>query len=407
MTERPFVASRPPRSSGPPAAPPDPPRVPRATLVTGDEKLIDHVALVVAAAGTELRILSAADGAPVPAADPHELVLLGADRLEQLDGATGPLHAPGRADSVLVGWAGDHERMWRAAAATPGTRVAVLPEASAWLGEFLGERGLRGGAGKVLAFAGAVGGAGTTTAAVLAASTAVRAGRTTLLIDADPASGGIFHRLGTDGRSLGRPRGPGTDAQPGGAAPFAGLTWNDIATADGRLPPHQLADVLPSTRGLSFLTWSEWRAPGIPAPDGPVPPGVLSEVVASARQAFDVVVLDSGRAGPASMTGHAWGAPDAAICVLPADRQWALSALDGDVDWLALVTGQLPNGHDAFSIAAEAGMPLLTYVPPLRSIRRAAADGTVLDLARQRVPARAMAPVSALWDGGPDRAGAA
>ncbi|RZU62367.1 secretion/DNA translocation related CpaE-like protein [Zhihengliuella halotolerans] len=361
--------------------------------MTADERLIDHVALVVAAAGTELRIDSGAGGR-LAGGDAHELVLLGADRLEQLDGAPGPFRGAG--DAVLVGWAGDQERLWRAAAAHPGTRVAVLPDASAWLGEFLGERGLRGGAGTVLAFAGAVGGAGTTTVALLAASTAVRSGRSTLLIDADPASGGIGHRLGMGSRGL-RPPEPGGGH---GQARASGLAWDDIASADGRLPPHQLADVLPSTGGLSFLTWSAARSPESPERAEPVSAGVLSEVVASARQAYDVVVLDSGRAGPGPLAGHAWGAPDAAVCVVPGDRPWSLTALPTELAWLALVTGRLPSGHDAFTVAAEAGMPLLTYVPPLRTIRRASADGAVLELGRHRVTARAMAPVAALWERG-------
>lgn len=362
-------------------------------LVTADERLIDHVALVVAAAGTELRIESA-PGRTGAAADPHELVLLGADRLERLGGAPGALGCPG--DAVLVGWAGDQERMWRAAAEHPGTRVAVLPEASAWLGEFLGERGLRAGAGTVLAFAGAVGGAGTTTVALLAASAAVRAGRSTLLVDADPASGGIAHRLNAGRRKPVRPHGGEPDGSPH-PAEVSGLAWDDIASADGRLPPHQLADVLPSTGGLSFLTWSEDRAPEPPGRPGPVPASVLSEVVASARQAYDVVVLDSGRAGPGPLAGYAPGAPDSAVCVVPADRPWSLAALPADVDWLALVTGRLPNGRDAFKVAEAAGMPLLTYVPPLRTIRRASAEGAVLELGRHRAAARAMAPVAALW----------
>ena len=111
---------------------PDPAWLPDASgetlLVTGDAVLAGEVERVVAAAGGTLRtvpdVLAAA-----PFWERAAAVLVGSDVTTFLPRR--------RAPAVLVGLAGDGDRLWQLAAAMGAERVAVLPEASAWLAAHL------------------------------------------------------------------------------------------------------------------------------------------------------------------------------------------------------------------------------------------------------------------------------
>ena len=358
------------RDSGNPGTP-DPEE--GCLLATRDDELADAVALVAAAAGVRLSVLRELP----PPGTPASALLLGPD----FAGSEGP-GWDGR-PVVLVGHPAEEELLWRVAAQRPGSRVAVLPQAAAWLGEYLGELGLRGGTGRVLVLAGAAGGTGTSTLAALAAGASSLAGARTVLIDADPHSCGVWPVL--------RPRIPD------------GVGWEDLGRSSGQLPPAQLAEILPLAQGAAVLTWSG------SAPRADLPPGLLGEVVSAARRVFDEVVVDAGRTAgiePALAT-----VADAGLAVLPASRlhtsvlgvwggtdhngapagsrtgrPFGNAALAGEPFWQAAVVGRLGAGMDARRVAAAAGLPLGGYLPWLRVVARSAQEGRLITaLARRRV----------------------
>ncbi|MGG5752005.1 hypothetical protein ACQ3I4_05200 [Zafaria sp. Z1313] len=336
------------------ARPPEPSAGTDCLLRTRHDALADHVALIAAAAGAVLRVEREPDPRPGPGC---AALLLGPDGVGSADGS------PPGTPVILTGYPEDAEVLWRAAARRPGARVAVLPQAAAWLGEFLGELGLKGGPGTVRLFAGAAGGAGTTTTALLHAAAATLDGARTLFIDADPFSPGVWPLLGGDRAGV--------------------LGWEDLARSHGRMAPSQLAEVLPLAQGTAVLSWSE-RGPA-----AELPGGVLHEVVAAARRIYDLVVVDAGRAAG---TGPSVAAlADEAVAVLPARRPVGTPGAPADAQgpaWTGAVVGRLPAGSDARAVAAAAGLGLAAYVPWSRAVERAAGEGRlVAALSRRSVRA--------------------
>lgn len=324
-------------------------------LVTRDEALADHVALVAAAAGAILHVARAPSlGRP----DPGGVILLGPDA------ADAETAQRGAGTVIMVGYAESEDGLWKAAARRPGARVAVLPRAAAWLGEFLGELGLRRGPGRVLLVAGTAGGAGTTTVAALTAAAATLEGQRTLLIDADPHSPGLWPML--------RPAASGT------------VGWEDLALSRGQVAPSQLAEILPVVQGMAVLTWADR------SPSGELPGRVLGEVVAASRRIFDAVVVDAGRV--AGLDASLVAVADLALAVVPsrsvASPGWFPDPAVDALRWQAVVTGRLPAGADAARIASASGLEAAGFLPDLRAIRNAAADGRLLScLGRRNVRA--------------------
>ncbi|WP_417234704.1 septum site-determining protein Ssd [Arthrobacter sp.] len=311
-------------------------------LVTRDDGLADHVALIAAACGV---VLAVERRPPDPWPAGCTLALLGPDAV--LDpSAAGP-----RVPVVLVGFASDRDGLWRVAARQPGVRVAILPEASAWLGEFLGERELHAGHGRLTVFAGGTGGTGTTTLAVLTALYAGRKGTRSLVVDADPHSRGIWALLG-------RPA-------------AGGVGWEDLMRSRGQIAPGHLAGILPQVGGTSVLTWTH----GQPAP---VRGAILHEVIAAARRSFDAVVVDAGRS--AGLGETLVQLADSVLVVASAAVPGSPQAFtpvgpDAGTTWRIVVTGSLPAGMDAPRVAAAAGLELLAYVPPTPALAAASAEG--------------------------------
>ncbi|WP_372697172.1 septum site-determining protein Ssd [Arthrobacter sp. JSM 101049] len=311
-------------------------------LVTRDDGLADHVALVAAACGAVLvveRYLP--DRLPAGCT----LALLGPDAAD-----TDPAQRP-VVPVVLVGFAPDRDGLWRAAARNPGVRVAILPEASAWLGEFLGEQGLHAGRGRVTLVAGASGGTGTTTLAVLAGLAGGRRGVRSLVVDADPHSNGIWPLLGRQ-RTI-------------------GVGWEDLTRSHGRIAPGHLAGILPDVAGTAVLTWTG----GAPVP---LPKATVNEVLAAARRTYDSVVVDVGRI--AGLDETLAGLADSVVVVASAatpgpGQPLAPGGREGRAPWRLVVTGRLPAGADAARVASASGLELLAYVPPMPALAAAAAEG--------------------------------
>ncbi|HKU03874.1 MAG TPA: septum site-determining protein Ssd, partial [Arthrobacter sp.] len=199
-------------------------------LVTSSGVLRAEVERIVAAAGSQLRAVPDA----VEAGrywDAATAVLVGSDVRE--------LPPRRRTPAVLVGLDGEGDSLWHLAAALGAERVAVLPDAAAWLADHLSRSRSPGPGGLVLGITGGCGGAGATTAAIWTTQVAAGLGARVLLVDGDPWGGGLELALA--------------------AEETPGLRWPDLAEARGSIDPVQLADSLPVAGGFSFLSWPATR----------------------------------------------------------------------------------------------------------------------------------------------------
>ena len=188
----------------------------RPLVVSADERLLDDVLRLLAAAGTEPEL--ATGGAALRRAHREApLVLVGADVLE-----AAVVRALPRRPGVVVVAAGELSAAeWATAVELGAERVAVLPADEGWLLSRAAaavrapvERGW------LAAVGGSCGGAGASTLAAALALTAGRGGPGVLLIDADPWGGGLDLVLGRGARrraalaAAGRAAGSGGRRRP-------------------------------------------------------------------------------------------------------------------------------------------------------------------------------------------------
>ena len=276
------------RGPGSPPPPEPGPWIPgdsaETLLVTGVDVLRSEVERIVAAAGGQLRtVQDVAEAAPFW--DAAAAVLVGSDIRE--------LPPRRRAPAVLLGLKGDGDGLWHLAAAVGAERVAVLPDAAAWLAEYLSRSRAPEAGGLVLGLTGGCGGAGATTAAIWIAQAAAGTGIRVLLIDGDPWGGGLELALAAE------------DAH--------GLRWPDLAGVSGSIDPAQLDDALPVAGGFSFLSWpgTRDRAAGVDA-------STVAAVLDAARRGCELVVLDIGRDREALAGLRRGMRPDHRRCARPA-----------------------------------------------------------------------------------------
>lgn len=267
-----------------------------------------------------------------------------------------------RAPAVLVGLAVDGEGLWQLAAALGAERVAVLPEASAWLAAHLSRSGSPIAGGLVLGISGGCGGAGATTAAIWLAQAAARHGTKVLLVDGDPRGGGLELALA--------------------AEDTPGLRWPDLAGASGSIDPAQLAESLPTIGGFSFLSW-----PGSRDGAGAVEVATVSIVLEAARRGFELVVLDIGR-GNEPLRAFAWDC-DRLILIVPAQLRAAVATARllhdlPPVETSLVVRGKPGTALDAGLIADSVGLPLSGIVPEVRGTAAATELGRLLVSGQQR-----------------------
>ena len=230
-------------------------------LVTEDPWMVEQVAGIALAAAVRVQQCSPAESATIAQfAGP---VLWAIDTFGQLHPQE---HL--RCD-VLLSAGSDSAQLWLAASCRPQSRVAILPEAAGWLGEYLGQWSLRSGQGYTLSFAGLAGGIGTSALASLLAHAGTLSALHTVLIDLDPFSSSLWPLL---------------DWQPA-----KGIGWEELQSSGGTLAAHQFAEALARTQQTAVLTWH--REPGRFTIDE----SLAVRVLAAARQAFDLVVIDTGR----------------------------------------------------------------------------------------------------------------
>jgi secretion/DNA translocation related CpaE-like protein len=233
----------------------------RPLLVTADPGLTDAVLAVASEAGVDLSVTpDPGSAAPFWASAP--LVLIDS---EQLSAAAA---LPSRRGIVIVTRAIEDAETWRRLVGAGVEHIVELPLGAPWLFERLGRSLETDPQSGLVAVVGAAGGAGTSTVAgALAHHLAVHEGNA-VLVDLDPAGGGIDLMLG------------GEDD--------AGARWNELAGVSGRVDERILIDALPVTHGLPVLSWP---AEGEIEPDAVAVGHVLDALMRSRHS----VVADIGR----------------------------------------------------------------------------------------------------------------
>lgn len=255
---------------------------PRPLVVSTDERLLDDLLRLLAAAGTEPEL---ATGGPALRRAYREapLVLVGADAL-----TAGVLRTlPRRPGVVVVTPSELPASAWAAAVEVGAERVAVLPEEETWL---LSRAAAAVRApverGRLIAVGGSCGGAGAST---VAAAVALAAAPGVVLVDADAWGGGLDLLLGAERAE--------------------GLRWPDLTGLRGRVAGNALLAALPEAGGVHVVSASRSNP-------GTVPGEALSAVVEAVRAGGWPVVVDLPRSEP--------GAPNSPVPAVLADADLAV-----------------------------------------------------------------------------------
>jgi secretion/DNA translocation related CpaE-like protein len=317
-----------------------------ALLVTRDERLLDDLLRLAAAAGTLLHVAHDSSAALREWAG-ASVVLVGIDLAQQV-----AEQRPPRRDHVhVVGHGPVSDPVFRAALAVGAVDVVELPVAESWIVELLtdavdtrGTATARPHAYTVGVVSGS-GGSGATTFACALALTAARR-RQAMLLDLDPL-------------------GPGVDRVVGLDAP-AGVRWDALASSRGRLGSRSLRAALPEKDGLAVLTWDVGSPVDLDAAS-------VREVLSAARRGNDVVVVDLPR-GIDDVTAEVFSRCDRVLVVANASVAGVASA--GKVaavlgtlnENLGVVVRGRAAAVPAHDVAATLGLPLVAEVPHQRRL---------------------------------------
>ncbi|MEU2790581.1 septum site-determining protein Ssd [Streptomyces sp. NPDC007100] len=263
-------------------------------IVTEDDNLLDDLLRLCAAAGATPEVAyggSARGRGRGWAAAP--LVIVGADCAPWLCGAGR------RGGVVLVGRSADDRRLWELAVAVGAERVLALPDGESWLVDRIADaaEGV-GPAAVTVGVIGGSGGAGASTLACALAVTAARAGRRTILVDADPLGGGLDVLLGGEKEE--------------------GLRWPAFAESRGRVAGGALEESLPRLHSLRVLSWDRGDCVAIP-------PQAMRAVVAAARRRGGAVVVDLPRRLDEAVV-EALAQVDLGLLVVPAELRAVAAA---------------------------------------------------------------------------------
>jgi secretion/DNA translocation related CpaE-like protein len=310
----------------------------RPLVVSTDERLLDDLLRLLAAAGAEPEL---ATGGPAlrRAHRQAPLVLLGADVL-----AAGTVRAlPRRPGVVVVATRELPAADWAGAVEIGAERVAVLPDDESWL-LARSSAAIRSPVerGWLVVVGGACGGAGASTVAT-AVALAVAPGVT--LVDADAWGAGLDLVLGAER----------TD----------GLRWPELSGLRGRVAGDALLAALPDVGGLHLVAASR-------SSPQPVPAEALTAVVEACRAVGCPTVVDLPRGtdlDAASIVADA----DLAVLVVPARLRAATAArlqVDApDSPWAGaqLVVRHVLGGLSADEVADVVGCPVLAELAHDRS----------------------------------------
>ena len=324
----------------------------RPLIVTADPDLLDELLRLAAAGGAEVEVSPDPAGARARWSG-APLVVVGADQ------AVACLRArlPRRDRLILIGRTGTTEQAFNVADLLGAGNVAVLPEAEPWvIDQFAGgEPGGPPTACRTLAVIGGRGGAGASILAAGLATTAVRAGYRTLLIDADPLGGGLDLVLGWE--------------------QVGGLRWPALAGADGRVDPPALLGALPHRGDLVLLSFDRDELPGVPIE-------AMAATLDAARRGRDVIVADLPRQLDDAAV-LALQAADRTLIVVPAELRATASAARTAAtvaahcdDVAVVVRGPAPGRLKAREIARALGLPLAGTLRPEPAVCQAIERGT-------------------------------
>ncbi|MBB2945074.1 secretion/DNA translocation related CpaE-like protein [Actinoplanes lutulentus] len=323
----------------------------RPLVVTADHELLDDLLRLAAAGGTDV------DVAPDPAAararyPGASLVVIGSDQVAACIRA----RLPRRRKVIVVGrHSAVDATTWQNAEPLGAEHVAVLPTAETWVVEQFSERPEPGLASRTIAVIGGRGGAGASILAAGLATTAVRFGHRTLLVDADPLGGGLDLLLGWED--------------------MTGLRWPGLSGADGRVDPPALLGALPRRGDLVLLSFDREQLPGVPAE-------AMAATLDAARRGRDVIVADLPRQLDDAAV-LALQAADRTLLVVPAELRAAASAARTAAtirmhceDVAVVVRGPAPGKLRAREVATALGLPLAGTLRPEPAMCQAVENGT-------------------------------
>ncbi|MEU5956697.1 septum site-determining protein Ssd [Streptomyces sp. NPDC047525] len=328
-------------------------------IVTEDVDLLDDLLRLCAAAGARPEVRH---GVPEGRGgwDAAPLVLVGDDAVDRVRGAGR------RRGVVLVGRDQDDSGVWQRAVEIGADHVLVLPDGERWLVDRIAD--VAEGVGRPALTVGVIGGSGGAGASTLAcalAVTAARAGRRTMLVDADPLGGGLDVLLGGEAAD--------------------GLRWPAFAQSRGRVGGGALEESLPELHALRVLSWDRGDAVVIP-------PEAMRAVLAAARRRGGVVVVDLPRRVDEGVA-EALAQVDLGLLVVPAElravagARRVASAVGMVLRDLRVVVGSGGTGRtgvggldglggfDAEEVARLLGLPLVGELPREAGLPAAMAAG--------------------------------
>lgn len=319
-------------------------------MVTADVELLDHVLAVAAAAGVEPQVVSDA-GAVRPVWATAATVVVGVDQAARL----ASLVLPRRGEVFVVGQDADHDEV--CAWSLPlNAAVVLLPSGANRLTTALADAtGLGVGQGRVVAVVGGSGGAGASTCAAALAFLAAQRGLRTLLVDADPLSGGIDLLVA--------------------AERVPGWRWPRLANAQGHLG--NLTGHLPQVDGVDVLSMGRGELDLTAGPDAEQ----MKSVLLSATRSHQLVVVDVPRQ-LTSASREALRRSDWALVVVLAQLRGIAAAqqLVGQLDDACAAVSLLvrlnrPRSLSSDSVAESLGLPLLGTLADDASVILGAARG--------------------------------
>lgn len=326
---------------------------PQVMLATASDALLDDL----------LRLCAAAGVTPVVAADPvmarrwwghASLVVIGDDLAAHL----APPVAR-RSAVVVLARAEADPGLYRQAMSLGAEQVVTLRDDEDWLVEQMGVAGDGHARGAVVAVVGCRGGAGTSTLVAAVGRQAVAERLSCVLVDADPDGADLDLLLDMAGE--------------------AGLRWDDLAEASGRLPASPLAAALPRSDGLALLcardaaTVGRAGKPQAGLASGvevfPAPPAATTAVLGALARGFDLVLVDVPRGLPPTAS-PALALADLVLVTTTADLRGVAAArrvvagLDDHGPPLRLVVRTGRSGSaDPDQVAHWVGVPVAARVP--------------------------------------------
>jgi len=181
-----------------------------------------------------------------------------------------------RSDVVVVTDDPEQVTTWRAAVRLGARRVVALPAGAAELLDLLAMASERRGApGPLVGVIGGRGGAGASTLTVALGWALAQRSAATMLVDLDPAGGGLDVALGLENAT--------------------GLRWPDLRESRGVVSSSALRDQLPSRHGITVVSAAKRPDQGALATDLLPDRDALRSVVDAGRRGGGVVVADLPR----------------------------------------------------------------------------------------------------------------